>query len=265
MAVLDDIWPEDQRRASALNASTRGRRVLALDFDGVICDSLGEGLLISWNAHIGAPVRAFADPGLAGVPPEVADRFTRCRPFARHFGHWLVPFVVDSAPTSHAEFAARYRELPEAQVREFTAAAGRYRAQVRGVYPAQWLAHHRVQFGLGNVLAQAYVVTARDAGSVRQILNAHAMGTDETRIFGSRSDKNAALQAIAVREAVEPPAVTLVDDNVENCMVAKADGYDAWWATWGYNSAADRARAAGCGIYAISIDMLRRPLPASAR
>jgi len=241
------------------------RRVLAVDFDGVICDSLTESLLVSWNAHSGAPVKAFAHPGLAGVPPDVADRFTRCRPFARHFGHWLVPLVIDAAPSSHAEFGARYDELPAAQIEAFTAAAGRYRAQVRCVYPERWLAHHRVQLGLGNALANAYVVTARDTDSVRQILHAHAIPIDDERIFGSSSDKNVALRAIAIREAVEPPAVTLVDDNVENCVAARTAGYSAWWATWGYNSAGDRALATGYGIKAISIDMLRRPLAASAK
>jgi phosphoglycolate phosphatase-like HAD superfamily hydrolase len=240
------------------------RRVLAVDFDGVICDSLTEGLLVSWNTHSGASVKAFVDPGLAGVPPAVADRFTRCRPFARHFGHWLLPMVVDEAPSSHAEFAARYDELPQAWVRAFIAAAGRYRAKVRCVYPERWLAHHRVQLGLGNALAHAYVVTARDTDSVRQILHAHAIPIDPERIFGSSSDKNAALQAIATREAVELRAVTLVDDNVENCVAAQTAGYSAWWATWGYNSAADRALASGYGIDAISIDMLRRSPAANA-
>jgi phosphoglycolate phosphatase-like HAD superfamily hydrolase len=242
-----------------MNASSRRRPVLALDFDGVICDSLTEGLLVSWNAHIGAPVEAFADPGLAGVPPEVTDRFTRCRPFARHLGHWLVPFVAGSVPTSQREFAARYDELTEAQVLSFTATAGRYRAQVRRLYPEQWLAHHHVQLALAPALAEAYVVTARDARSVRQILDAHAIGIDKTRIFGSRSDKNTALRAIAVREAVEPPAVTLVDDNIENCVAAKSAGYAAWWATWGYNSDGDSALAASFGIPAISIATLRQP------
>lgn len=231
-------------------------RVLALDFDGVICDSLEEGLLISWNAHTGEPVSAFVEPGLPGVPPAVTERFTRCRPFTRHCGHWLVPFVISSAPTSHAEFAARYDALPGEMVRDFTAAAGDYRAQVRREYPDQWLAHHLVQPGLGEVLADAYIVTARDSESVRQVLNAHGMGIDETRIFGSRSNKQGALQAIAVREAVEPAAVTLVDDSVENCVAAQAAGYSAWWATWGYNSVADQALASAHGVTPISIDVL---------
>jgi phosphoglycolate phosphatase-like HAD superfamily hydrolase len=233
-------------------------RVFALDFDGVICDSLPEGLLISWNAHTGAPVEAFVEPGLAGVPPEEIDRFTRCRPFTRHLGHWLVPFVISSVPATHAEFAARYDELPEQAITTFMAAAARYRTQVRRDYPDRWLAHHSVQPQLRDVLIGAYVVTARDIDSVRQILNAHAMGIDDSRIFGSRGDKHDALRTIAVREAVAPADVTLVDDNIENCVAAHVAGYGAWWATWGYNAAADRAHAITHGIRAISIDALRQ-------
>jgi phosphoglycolate phosphatase-like HAD superfamily hydrolase len=232
-------------------------RVLALDFDGVICDSLEEALLISWNAYTGAPVRAFVEPGLAGIPSEVIDRFTRCRPFARHLGHWLVPFTVRSVPSSHAEFLARYDELTTAMIKAFTSAARRYRAQVRRDHTDQWLAHHRVQPELAAAVADAYIVTARDSRSVRQILSAHAIDIDERRIFGSRSSKQGALRAIALREAVEPAAVTLVDDNIENCIAAQAAGHGAWWATWGYNSPADHALAAGHDITPITVEALQ--------
>ncbi|MGH2941482.1 MAG: HAD family hydrolase [Solirubrobacteraceae bacterium] len=240
-----------------MSAPAARSRVFALDFDGVICDSLEESLLVSWNTHAGAPVSAFVEPGLAGVPPGVIDRFTRCRPFARHLGHWLVPFLVTSAPSSHAEFLARYDELATATIRAFTAAALRYRAQVRRDYADRWLAHHRVQPGLAAVLSDAYIVTARDSRSVRQILRGHAVAFNERRIFGSRSNKQGALRAIALREAVEPAAVTLVDDNIENCMAAQAAGYGAWWATWGYNSPADHALAAAHDITPITVQALQ--------
>jgi phosphoglycolate phosphatase-like HAD superfamily hydrolase len=239
--------------------------VLALDFDGVICDSLEEGLLISWNAHMSAPVRAFVEPGLDAVPPDVVERFTCCRPFTRHVGHWLVPFVIRSIPTTHAEFAARYDELPGSAIEVFADAAGRYRSEVRGAYPRQWLARHSVQPGLGDVVADAYIVTARDGGSVRQILDAHAMGVDEQRIFGSCRDKQGALKSIAVREDLAPADVTLVDDNIENCLAACAAGYGVWWATWGYKTAADEALAVTRGVTAITIDTLREAVAPGAR
>jgi phosphoglycolate phosphatase-like HAD superfamily hydrolase len=239
--------------------------VLALDFDGVICDSLEEGLLISWNAHTRAPVQAFVEPGLAGVPPDVTARFTGCRPFARHLGHWLVPFTISSVPASHEEFTARYDELPGQTIKTFTAAAARYRAAVRRTYPDQWLSRHVVQPELGEVLTGAYIVTARDSESVRRILGAHDVAIDGARIFGSSTDKPSALRTIAIREAVAPADVTLVDDNIENCLAAQAGGYGAWWATWGYNAPADHARAISHGIRAISIGALRPPPAARLR
>lgn len=230
--------------------------MLALDFDGVICDSLEEGLLISWNAHTRAPVHAFVEPGLAGVPPEVAVRFTGCRPFARHLGHWLVPFAIGAVPASHAEFVARYDELPSPAIETFTAAATRYRAAVRRTYPDQWLSHHVVHPGLADVLTSAYIVTARDSESVSRILEAHDVAVDDARIFGSSTDKPDALRTIAIREGVQPGDVTLVDDSIENCLAAQAGGYGTWWATWGYSTPGDHARAISHGIRAIPIDAL---------
>lgn len=245
-------------RAAAAHEAT-ATKVLALDFDGVVCESLDEALLISWNAHTRAPVEAFVEPGLAGVPPEVARRFIDCRPFARHLGHWLVPFAIGDVPASHAEFAARYDELPGQAIETFTAAATRYRAAVRHAYPDRWLSHHVVHRELAGVLASAYIVTARDGESVSRILDAHDVAVDDARIFGSCTDKPGALKAIAIREGVRPADVTLVDDSIENCLAAQAAGCGCLWATWGYSSPTDHARATGHGIRAIAIDALLGP------
>lgn len=255
MIVSDDLCLKKPPRTGRMNAPTT-RRVFAFDFDGVLCDSLDEGLLISWNAHAGAPVTAFAEPGLAGVPPEMRERFRSCRPFTQHLGHWLVPFVVTSTPTSHAEFIQCYEALAGEMVSHFTAAAGAYRAGARLAYPELWLAHHRVQPRVTKMIGDAYIVTARDTDSVSQILEAQGVGIDRSRIFGSRRSKQDALKAISVTEAVAPAAVTLIDDSIENCLAADAAGYSAWWAEWGYTSVADGARAAARGITRVSIDGL---------
>jgi hypothetical protein len=112
--------------------------VLALDFDGVICDSLEEGPLVAWNAHAGTP------------------------------------------------FAARYDELPRQMVGSFIAAARRYHSSVRRAYADRWLAHV-LQPGIGNVLANAYIVTPRDSKSGRRILVAHATIGGLRRAAAARS------------------------------------------------------------------------------
>ena len=231
--------------------------VLALNFDGVIGDSLEGGLLISWNAHMRAPVRAFVEPGPAVAPPDVVDRFTCCRPFTRHVGHWLVPFVIRSMPTARVESAARYDELCAPTIEVFACAAEDYRTEVRRGHPGQWLAHHRVQPGIDEVVADAYIVTAREGESVRQILSAHAMGVDETRILESCTDRQRALESIAAGEDLAPADRTLVDDNIDNCLAACAAGYGVWWSTWGHEAAADEAPAVARGITAMSIDVAR--------
>lgn len=238
-------------------ASLPDAAVIALDFDGVICDSLEEGLLISYNGHAGAPARAFVDPGWDGLSPELIERFTRCRPFTRHLGHWLVALLDGPTPHSDEAFVAQYEALPGDAIEAFVTAADAYRTEVRRAYPDQWLAHHRVEHALGGVLADAYVVTARDAESVRMILVAHEMKVDDARIFGSLRDKQGALETIRVREGVPAADVTLVDDSIANCIAARQAGYSAWWATWGYGAAGDTALAAVHGIPAVSVDDLR--------
>src|ERR1700710_2791750 len=116
--------------------------VLVFDFDGVLCDSLEECMMVAWYAHTGAPVSHFVDPGLAGVPAAVAGRFERCRPFMRHLLHLLVPIVVLEPPRSRAAFAACFDAIAPEDAERFAEAAERYRAGLRREHPERWCAQH---------------------------------------------------------------------------------------------------------------------------
>jgi hypothetical protein len=44
-----------------------------------------------------------------------------------------------------------------------------------------------------------------------------------------------------------------VDDSLENVIEARADGYDARWAGWGYSNADQRIKADRLGIEALQL------------
>lgn len=244
----------------------RTAALLVFDFDGVLCDSLEECMMVAWYAHTRAEAICFVDPGLAGVPADVIDRFRRCRPFMRHLAHFLVPLVVETGlPTTHADFAARYEALPSADVERFAADADAYRARIRREHAEAWHARHTVESGLRELAAGAYIATARDSASVGHILSAHGFEVDPDRVFGSLRGKVPALRRIALRESRSPAEVVLVDDSIENCIAARQVGFAAYWAEWGYHADDDAETARRYGIAGVSVDGLlqvRRHTPA---
>jgi len=238
--------------------AAHGPEVLVLDFDGVLCDSIEECTLVAHLAYEGLPARAFAEPGLAGVPPDVVERFRHYRPFMRHLGHFLVALVDTGPPQDHAAFAARYARVPTARAETFVETATAVRAEVRRDHLAAWLARHRVEAAIAALAAGAYIATARDASSVLEIGRAHGLRLNHARIFHSLRDKTDALASIASLESVRRSDVRLVDDSIENCLAAKAAGFGAGWATWGYHAPGDAKIARTHRIGALTVDELKK-------
>jgi phosphoglycolate phosphatase-like HAD superfamily hydrolase len=232
------------------------RPVLVFDFDGVLCDSLEECMMVAWYAHTNAAVSEFVDPGLAGVPHAVVERFERCRPFMRHLLHLLVPLVEADPPATRSEFAARFEAIGSREAEAFARAAERYRAALRRDHPERWCARHGVERRLDVLVRGAYIATARDTASVGHILRAHGMEIHDDHVFGSLRSKPPALDAIATREARRPSEVILVDDSIENCIAARDAGFATHWASWGYHAPEDAETARRWRIPVLTVEAL---------
>lgn len=240
-----------------MNATSREcRRVVVLDFDGVLCDSIQECTLVAYLAHEGLAPRRFVEPGLAGVPGPVIARVRSWRPFVRQLAHFVVAFTDTPAPRNQADFADCFAKVPPTEVEAFVDAASAVRAAARRNHRAAWLARHRVNAAVGVVGAETYIATARDAESVCEILRFHGVHVNEARIFDSLHDKTLALDSIASLEAVPPADVLLIDDSIENCRAATAAGYTAEWASWGYTAPGDAAIAREYGIRSLALSDL---------
>lgn len=213
---------------------------VALDFDGLICDGLSENMLVAWNSHHGKELEAFGDRGLGEIPAAFAERFLAARAFARHLGHFLVPLVTAQAVTTQREFDACWAVIAPAQVEEFVRRANDYRTRARAARSGTWLGYHELYPGMRELLraldASTYIVTAKDAGSVLAILASNGIEMDAARVFGELRSKLRTLELIAEREGGDRADLLFLDDSVANVVGARGEGYDAHWATWGYNA-----------------------------
>ena len=153
-------------------------RILALDFDGVVCDGRPEYFQTAWQAY----VAAWPAPALTSSRPEkIAARFSTLRPLIE--SGWEMPLLVhallagvgdEALKDRHAWLAAAPGLMKPAGVS--AEALGRALNKVRDDWFARdsagWLAHHQFYPGVAGQIAallggptEVVIVTTKDRGN----------------------------------------------------------------------------------------------------
>lgn len=239
----------------------RSTNILALDFDGLLVDGLNECVLVSWNGHFGESLEAFSDEGLASIPAAFIDKFKNHRSFARHLGHFFMPFQPELGLfKTQADFDAAYAALNPRLVKRFVNHVNDYREDARETFPARWLAYHQFYPGLVQMLRNApwptCIVTAKDAGSVQALLKHADVEIPDAQVYGECTDKVAALDIIGEYFRVPRHDISFFDDNVLHARNAHLAGFRAHWATWGYHAPEHVGIAAAAGLPAVKLEDL---------
>lgn len=239
----------------------RPKKVLALDFDGLLVDGLNECVLVSWNAYYSKGLEHFSDEGLAQIPSSFIEKFKNHRSFTKHLGHFFMPFQNDAGFfESQAEFDAAYGALDPHQVERFVGRVTEYRGAARQAFRARWLAYHQFYPGLEYMLRTSLlpvcIVTAKDSGSVQEVLQHAGLRLPDERIHGECRDKVRVLRAISESFAVSPDDVWFFDDNVLNAKDALGAGFRSHWAVWGYHAPEHFAIAEAAGLPAVELEDL---------
>ncbi len=233
-------------------------KVLVFDFDGLLVDGLNECILVSWNGFHDKDVDSFSPEGLAAIPEKFKDAFKNHRNFSRHLGHFVSPFYLDGHFTSQREFDAAFATIPARAVDAFVERVNACRAQARLAHYRRWLEYHAFYPGVQALLQQiadpVYIVTGKDAASVDELLQCADIQVPVERVYGECRDKVAVLKQIARAQEVAPSEVYFFDDNVTNARAAFEGGFNAYWATWGYNAPDHWAIARAADLPVISLD-----------
>jgi phosphoglycolate phosphatase-like HAD superfamily hydrolase len=216
-------------------------KVFALDFDGVIADGLNECILVTWNGYYDLHLDDFSVEGLAKVPAWFIERFTHCRNFAKHLGHFAVTiFDRDTPIKTQSDYERIYLLLDPLEVESFVKKVNIYRANVRTFQESLWLDQHtfypKIQSFLEGLNAPLYIVSAKDRDSIIKILTRAGIEINQNQVFGEQRNKSIALSAIQQRESVSPQEIFFLDDNIINVIDVQQAGYGAYWALWGYKA-----------------------------
>jgi phosphoglycolate phosphatase-like HAD superfamily hydrolase len=240
--------------------------ILALDFDGVLCDGMREYFESAWRAY------RRLRPGAPPAPPVgLFQRFARLRPLVET--GWEMPVLIGAllAGASRASLARDWR--PEAWLADVGGsreAVGDALDRVRDEWIAGdepgWLASHvfypgvieRLR-GLAGGPARIVVVTTKEGRFARKLLARQGVTLGDADVYGKearRSKGTILLELVAGGDAarvwfVEDRLRTLEDVTREPAL----DGARLFLAAWGYNTAADRAAAQRDGrIVLLSLD-----------
>lgn len=243
-------------------------RVIVLDFDGVVWDSVDESFEQAWTAWQRLN-------GASRIPHDDARRLFRAARWQCKDGHdfCIVMDLLEQGRTDVGDLSAEaFRELratlasgPTAQtfVREFYAC----REHMRKTDFAKWCGLQRPFPGVVEQIAQmrvealgVAVATTKDTDSARALLE--YAGIRGLTIFGREVslDKRVHMQAIAAQFGVPMPHLAFVEDLLENLLHVRDLGVRLVLADWGYNTADERRRALDDGVTVVSLDSFARTL-----
>jgi phosphoglycolate phosphatase-like HAD superfamily hydrolase len=231
--------------------------ILALDFDGVICDGLIEYFQTTWRAY--CQMWPNTDP----TPPEnLASSFYRLRPVIET--GWEMPVVL----------RALLRGIPEEKIRDDWPAVRREIVAEAGLDPAEvsdrvdgvrdewinsnlneWLSLHRFYPGAIARIQQALassvrvgVVTTKEERFVRSLLAQQGVELPENAIYGKNVERPKYQILRELLGSTTPtPEIWFVEDRLKTLeSVEKQPDLQPvrlYLADWGYNTPDDRALA----------------------
>ena len=235
--------------------------ILALDFDGVVCDGLIEYFQTSWLTYcqIWKPADDFPPPGLA-------EQFYHLRPVIET--GWEMPLLVRSLIENipEPELFTHWATIAQQQLQKLSLTPAEIAAQLDGVRDAwiradaeDWLAQQRFYPGIIDRLRQVmqsetrlFIITTKEQRFVRQLLQQQQIEISESQIFGKEANQPKAdtLRALIqkfTQELAEPVTVWFVEDRLKTLhnIASQPDltAVKLYLADWGYNTESDRETA----------------------
>jgi phosphoglycolate phosphatase-like HAD superfamily hydrolase len=245
-------------------------KVLALDFDGVICDSAREAFVVA----VRTLAEVFPELRLRPAAEESAElfaRFLEIMPLgnrAEDFGVTLAALALQRPLPDQAAYDAFHASIEASRLRAFHEQFYRLRAAWAARDPEGWLAQMRPYPGLLELLrrragdVRLAIATAKDRASVRQLLASYGVAdlfpdgwVLDKEAGEKKRDHVAQLAALAGCAAAE---VTFVDDKVNHLEDVAPLGARCVLAAWGYNGPRERRTAEAHGFLVCGLDDFER-------
>ncbi len=231
--------------------------ILALDFDGVICDGLIEYFETAWRTYC----QFWSAPSQA-PPNDLAPRFYQLRPVIET--GWEMPVLIRALLQGlpEGEILQEWRAIAQRLLQEADLTAvdiGKKLDQVRDEWIttdlASWLSLHRFYPGvvervrsLVTSSVQPIIITTKEGRFVSQLLQQQGVQMSEQWIIGkeSKQPKHQILRELVGRAGTSV-SIWFVEDRLKTLQLVQQqidlDSVRLYLADWGYNTAAERESA----------------------
>ncbi len=227
--------------------------LLALDFDGVLWDSVGE----CYQVAIGAYQQELPE----GLEPAFRRGrwLIRCGPDFYVLLRLLEQDPERDLTTFNKDQFARLGEQWKAEAEEFGQRFYDLRRDLRDNDFEIWSGFQRPYSGfleqlprLKKLFPTIAICTTKDEDSVRQLLATQEL---ELPVYGRdfSVDKERQIRAVAERFNVAPVKIFFIDDLMDNLHQVKPTGAQLMLADWGYNTPQEQEAADEEGIPVVSL------------
>ena len=255
-------------RAALVPRASRDSTLFALDFDGVVCDSVGESSLSAWKHGVELWPDVFDTSHAAREKPRVLEELRAVRPvvetgyenttLARALLERLDGYSVDEILADWDNMSGGLMSKWSLDRVTMVEAFGRIRDEWIQTDFDGWLAPNALYPGVAEAVLAAQarsdsavkIVTTKQARFATAIMaKMGGITIAEEDMFSttvSGIPKTEVLKTLGVDGS--NPRKIFVEDKLSTLeKVCKADGLDDWelfLVDWGYNTATERARAA---------------------
>ncbi len=223
------------------------KKVLALDFDGVVADSILECLVTAYNAFSAFNNINDFRLDISQFTKEEIAQFRESRIYIRRGEDYV--FLLMAADhgtpiTSQTEFDTYLKQYEEVRDR-FREMFYGMRVTLQTNHPTEWLALSPVYTQMKEFLQSVkhpesiYIVTTKDLVSVQLILESHDITLKINNMFQATRTlrKPELLLNIAEVEKLNPANVIFIDDHPATVTeVIDGTSVESHCAAWGYNA-----------------------------
>lgn len=227
--------------------------LLALDFDGVVLNSIAECLVVGYNALAIQQGQGDRIQRLDELPSETVREARRIRNFIRHgqdfvFIHFALQQSVVIA--NQADFDA-FLEANQSLENEFRRIFYDERARFWRDEPQNWLALNPFYPGMREFLEnyqpreRLYIITTKLRENVEAILRGNRVEFYPGNIYSADQNisKSQMIGQLLAERQLKPEHFHFIDDQVDTLIRAQATGVNLYLAGWGYNNT-DQAETA---------------------
>ena len=225
-------------------------KILALDFDGVVCDTVREAGRSAWEV-----IRPLRGAGNGAIPPEAMEAFVRLRPAVE--SGWEFPVVLwsilDGVPEAAllAEFQGKWRQVALERIgltpQELGARFDTARDQAIAHDLDGWLAGQGLYPGMAARLnatlgqgPRVYIITTKGGRFAHKLLEVNGVSFPLDRVWGREQQrpKPELLRVLRKQESADFRDIWFVEDRLKTlqAVTQEPDLRDVglFLAAWGY-------------------------------